>query len=46
MADKERGTIDIGRVFFEPAVGPNLKHVTVLETRKPRWKCCPVGSAI
>lgn len=30
MAEKN-GMIDIGRVFFEPTVGPNLRHVTVLK---------------
>ena len=30
MAEKNEA-VDIGRVFFEPMVGPNLKHVTVLK---------------
>lgn len=29
MAEKNK-VVDIGRVFFEPTVGPNLRHVTVL----------------
>ena len=30
MAEKNEA-VDIGRVFFEPTVGPNLRHVTVLK---------------
>ena len=30
MAEKNEA-VDIGRVFFDPMVGPNLKHVTVLK---------------
>lgn len=30
MDDKNK-TVDVGRVFFKPVVGPNLKKVTILE---------------